>query len=228
MYQKLRFFLLSIWAYFKFKKSYSQDGEDIVLQSFFEGQKGYRGFYVDVGAHHPVRFSNTWHFYKNNWRGINIDPTPGSMTPFRLLRRRDVNLEIGIGRVPGELTFYCFNEPALNTFDDTVANERNKKDPYYIIKEVKIPLVPLSDILEKNIVPNQNIDFLSIDVEGLDLEVLKSNNWEKFRPTFVLIEDHSFNIDYPWKSTIYQYLTSINYKIVATLKRTIIYRKQND
>ena len=58
-------------------KSYSQEGEDMVLRSFFEGQKNYKGFFVDVGAHHPYRFSNTLHFYKKGWRGINIDPQPG-------------------------------------------------------------------------------------------------------------------------------------------------------
>src|SRR4030042_4646353 len=70
-----------------FKKShYSQDGEDIVLASFYEEKPGYKGFYVDVGALNPLRFSNTQYFYEKGWRGINIDATPGSMKEFNEIR----------------------------------------------------------------------------------------------------------------------------------------------
>jgi len=86
MIKGVKYFMLLILDYFRHKKSYSQDGEDVVLASFYENMKNYRGFYVDIGAHHPVRFSNTWMFYKNGWKGINIDPTPGSMKAFNVIR----------------------------------------------------------------------------------------------------------------------------------------------
>src|SRR5690554_6253894 len=76
------------------RKSYSQEGEDILLEKLFEGKND--GFYVDVGAHHPRRFSNTYLLYRRGWRGINIDAMPGSMAEFRRLRGRDINLEIPI------------------------------------------------------------------------------------------------------------------------------------
>src|SRR4051812_17526869 len=82
--------------YFKSLTSYSQEGEDMVLQSFYEGRKKYKGFYIDVGAHHPYRFSNTLFFYKKGWRGINIEPTPNAVKAFNIFRRRDINLNIGI------------------------------------------------------------------------------------------------------------------------------------
>ncbi|MFA7355121.1 MAG: SAM-dependent methyltransferase, partial [Sulfurimonadaceae bacterium] len=72
-------------------KSYSQEGEDMILRRLFEQQPN--GFYVDVGAHHPKRFSNTYFFYKKGWRGINIDAMPNSMELFNKIRPRDINIE---------------------------------------------------------------------------------------------------------------------------------------
>ncbi len=222
---KIKQWLLSILDYFRYKKSYSQDGEDVALAAFFENRKVYKGFFVDVGAHHPVRFSNTLAFYKKRWRGINIDPTPGSMRPFKLWRSRDINLEIGIGAQSGSLTFYCFNEPALNTFDKTVAEERDTGNPYKVVKKVSVQISPLREVLEKHLPQGGKIDFMSVDVEGLDLEVLKSNDWNLFMPTYVLVEDHQFRIDMLDSSEIYVFLKSQGYMVAAALKRTIIYQR---
>lgn len=226
MLQSIKRFLIAILDFVRHKKSFAQDGEDVVLDSYLEGPKGYRGFFVDVGAHHPVRFSNTWMFYKKGWKGINIDPTPGSMRRFHWLRRRDLNLEIGVGAEASQLTFYCFNDPALNTFDPKLARERNTGKPYRIIKEVQVAVEPLSAILNKHLSAGQQIDFFTIDVEGLDLEVLKSNDWTKYTPTFILAEDSEFRPDKAADSEIYKFLKGKGYDMIATLKRTIIYRRQ--
>lgn len=226
MLRSIKRFLLAIWDYFRCQKSYSQDGEDVVLATYFHGKKGYKGFYVDVGAHHPVRFSNTWVYYKRGWRGINIDPTPGSMRPFRWLRRRDANLEIGIGKEPTQLTFYCFNEPALNTFDEVLAKQRDTGKTYRIIKTVSVPVEPLSKVLDEYLPPDQQIDFFTIDVEGLDLEVLESNDWVKYKPEFILVEDPEFKPGRPSESAVYHFLKSKNYEMIAVLKRTVIYHLQ--
>ena len=95
-------------------KSYSQEGEDMILRRLFENQT--KGFYVDVGAHHPIRFSNTYFFYKKGWRGINIDAMPGSMKLFNKIRPRDINIEKAISDKKEVLTYYVFNDPALNGF----------------------------------------------------------------------------------------------------------------
>ena len=87
-------------------KSYSQEGEDLLLRRIFEHQKN--GFYVDVGAHHPFRFSNTYLLYKCGWRGINIDAMPGSMRLFRRFRARDINIECGVGLGGGGLNVIYF------------------------------------------------------------------------------------------------------------------------
>lgn len=220
-------FLIKLLDFIRYKKSYSQDGEDVVLQSFFEGKKNYKGTYVDIGAHHPIRFSNTRFFYNRGWSGINIDPTPGSMIPFNLLRSRDINLEIGIGKVPGELIFYCFNEPALNTFDKDLANQRGKLPEYKITKTINVKIETLGAVLRDHLPPKTNIDFFTIDVEGLDLDVLLSNDWTNYSPNYILVEDTDFKWNHPEKSDIYNLLSNKGYEIISILKRTIIFKKAN-
>jgi len=210
--------------YFSSSRSYSQDGEDMILKSIYEGRKNYKGFFVDVGAHHPVRYSNTRFFYKKGWRGINIEPTPSAIKPFNLFRRRDINLNIGVGENRDTLTFYCFNEPALNSFSKEVSEKIVKERPKYkIIKEVKIEVFPLAEVFDKYLPTGTRIDFMTIDVEGLDFEVLKSNNWEKYKPEVLLVEEN-INVDEMDKSRIYPFLKEKGYVFFAKTLRTCVYR----
>jgi FkbM family methyltransferase len=146
------------------------------------------GFYVDVGAHHPFRFSNTYYFYKKGWRGINIDAMPNSMKLFNRFRSRDVNLEIPISDSEQVLTYFSFNEPAINGFSKELSRERHGKNGYFIQQEIKLKTSKLSSVLDEHLDSGVKIDFLSIDVEGLDINILKSNNWVKYRPKCILIE----------------------------------------
>jgi FkbM family methyltransferase len=208
--------------------SYSQDGEDMILRSFYEDRRKYRGFYVDVGAHHPFRFSNTACFYQTGWRGINIEPSPDLIKKFRRYRKRDINLNAGIANQTSELTFYVFNDQALNSFDNELSLSRHTDStPYKIVKELKIQTYRLSDILDKYMPENQKIDFLSIDAEGYDLEILKSNNWEKYVPDFILVEQDlpELWIENINKDEIYNYLTENHYKMIAKTKRTSVFKK---
>src|SRR5262245_5522584 len=97
-----------------FVRSYSQEGEDLLLRRILNGQQ--KGFYVDVGAHHPMRYSNTYLFYKLGWRGINVDAMPGSMELFRKVRPRDINVEAAISETGEILKYYMMDDPALNGF----------------------------------------------------------------------------------------------------------------
>ena len=171
--------------------SYAQEGEDLILHRFFERQK--KGFYVDVGAHHPTRFSNTFIFYLRGWRGINIEPTPGSKEIFDTVRPEDINLECAIGKSE-RLVFHVFNEKALNTFDAAhVINVCETNTQYFVEKKLEITKEPLADILDKHMPHGVTIDFLNIDAENSDLEAAQSNHWEKYRPHLVLIENHDRN-----------------------------------
>lgn len=209
---------------FRHAYSYSQEGEDMVLRGFYEGKKRYRGFYIDVGAHHPYRFSNTMYFYQKGWRGINIEPSPHAMKWFQLFRKNDTNLNLGVSAQPQTLTYYCFNEPALNGFCQEVTRKRDGlHSRYHLIKTIPIPTLPLRDILKNNLPRDIHIDFMSVDAEGFDLIVLQSNDWERFRPQFVLVEEEiDFNALHA--SQIYRFMRAQEYKLIAKTKRTLFFK----
>ena len=166
--------------------SYAQEGEDMILRRLFENRQP--GFYVDVGAHHPKRFSNTYFFYKQGWRGINIDAMPGSMKLFERYRPRDINLEIAIGDSEETLPYYIFDEPALNGFSESISIDRNQASPFKLMAKQDLQTQTLETVLNNHLPANQKIDFFSVDAEGWDLIVLQSNNWKKYRPEVVLVE----------------------------------------
>jgi FkbM family methyltransferase len=178
-----------------FRVSFSQGAEDLILLTLFSEQAD--GFYVDVGAHHPRKYSNTFAFYDRGWSGINIDAMPGSMTAFQASRPRDINLEQAISDRRQTLTFYEFNEPALNGFDADAAKARSGLVPpggppdaeLRIVAERQLETATLAEVLAKHLPPGREVDFLTVDVEGLDYEVLASNDWSRVRPTAVLVED---------------------------------------
>jgi len=196
--------------------SYSQEGEDILLKRIFEYrpiEKG--GFYVDIGAHHPQRFSNTYFFYKRGWRGVNIDATPESMDLFNKLRPHDVNIECAVSDKSEILTYYLFNEPALNSFDYELSMKRIANPIYRIIEKKAIETKRLDELLAEHIGPKQEIDFFSIDVEGWDFNVLKSNNWELYRPRLVLVETLSKDIESMLETDTYKFMKMEGYKYYA-------------
>lgn len=194
--------------------SYSQEGEDRVLSSLLfkiNGAENIKnGFYVDVGAHDPYRFSNTHIFYKQGWSGINIDAMPGSMISFNKSRPRDINLELGVGKMAGSLKYFSFNEPAINTFDENLAMARCN-NVWHIKSTDVVAVLPLSDILNKYLPEGQSIDFFTVDVEGFDLEVLQSNDWLKFRPRVVLVETFGISFEDLFADPIVKYLNSVGY-----------------
>ncbi|MFN3872737.1 MAG: FkbM family methyltransferase [Ignavibacterium sp.] len=202
--------------------SYSQEGEDLILRRIFEDKK--KGFYIDVGAHHPKRFSNTYLFYKKGWRGINIEARPGSKKLFDKIRKEDINIEAAISDVPATLTYFIFDEPALNSFDRELSIKRANETNYKLIKEIFLNTVRLSEILDKYLDSGQTIDFLSIDTEGYDLSVLKSNDWERFKPSVILCEDSEFDFDNPGKSPIFNFLVEKNYQLLAKTLNTLIFK----
>jgi FkbM family methyltransferase len=202
--------------------AYSSEGEDLILKRIFDTKTN--GVYIDVGAHHPFRVSNTYLFYKKNWTGINIDPMPGSQAMFNKYRPLDINLEMGVSATKQHLTYYIFNEPALNTFSTDKVEEYTQDPQYRIIKEQKIETWPLADILDRYLPAGTNIDFLTIDAEGLDMEVLRSNNWQKYRPTYILVESTPFLLANMHNTEMGQYMQDAGYAIFAKTYYTYIFK----
>jgi len=202
-------------------RSYSQEGEDLILRRVFEGKE--KGFYVDVGAHHPKRFSNTFIFYNQGWRGINIDAMPGSMKLFDKYRPRDINIELPISNKEQTLTYYAFNDPALNGFSRELSEERNREENYFIKFTKNIITSTLEDVLDKKLPKQQQIDFISIDVEGLDYEVLISNDFKKYEPKVILIEMVGSLLKDVECNEITVYLKKYNYSIYAKTVNTVFF-----
>ncbi|MAT57389.1 MAG: SAM-dependent methyltransferase [Ignavibacteriae bacterium] len=200
--------------------SYSQEGEDLILHKIFPDKKN--GFYVDIGAHHPFRFSNTYYFYRKGWRGVNIDAAPGSMKLFNKYRSRDINIEAAISNKIETLTYYKFNDPALNTFDKDLAQTRigNK---YKIISEEKIAAIPLKEILSKQKIGD--IDFMSIDVEGLEMKVLESNDWNVYQPKILLVESIASDLVAIYNTELYKFINNMKYTLFAKTFNTLFFKK---
>jgi FkbM family methyltransferase len=201
------------------RTSYAQEGEDLLLERIFEGQKS--GFYVDVGAHHPLRFSNTYLLYKRGWRGINIDAMPGSMSIFQRLRPQDICVESGVALSEGQLTYFVFKEKALNTFDEDLA-QQYKSAGHEISQQLNVRTKPLVDLLVEYLPAGQKIDLLSVDVEGFDLDVLKSNNWQRFRPRILITEELRY-ISGENNASVHEFLTSIGYNKLACTYNSVFY-----
>ncbi len=204
--------------------TYSQYGEDLILRSLFEGKNN--GFYVEVGAYHPIIYSNSYFFYKIGWRGINIDATPGSMLSFNLFRPEDINLEAAISDREENLIFHFFEEPALNTFNSDLAAEYIEKN-HKSAGTADIRTTTLENILDMNLKDRKKIDFLSIDCEGMDYKILRSNNWLKYKPTVILIEDLEFDYRSPGSSKIYEFLVGLGYLLLAKTVSTLIFALEN-
>jgi FkbM family methyltransferase len=180
------------------------------------------GFYVDIGAYHPVHFSNTYFFYMNGWRGINIEARPGSARLFDKVRPKDINLEMGVSRKHGELTYYFIGEDStMNSFSREFLEHIGMLEQ--VRREVPVPVFPLSEILAKHLPEGQAIDFMNVDVEGHDREVLESNDWDRFRPKFIVVEDKEIDAQ---QSDIVHLLGDYDYEVC--IQNVIILDKLNE
>ena len=166
------------------KGSYSQKGEDLYIDTLLDKKRN--GFYVDIGAFDPNRFSNTKRFYLRGWRGINIEPDSGNIGKFYKRRPLDINLNIGIGTKKGKRLLYKFIPTSLSTFSLKECRKNCKKG-FKLVGKESVDVLPLSAVLKKH-ARKIKIDFLSVDTEGLDLIVLRSNDWKLFRPRVICIE----------------------------------------
>ena len=199
--------------------SFSQEGEDKILSRLFGGQQN--GFYVDVGAHHPLRFSNTAGLYFRGWRGINVDATPGSMAPFAQIRPRDVNLECCVSEDGADVVFDLYNEPALNS--TRCERAATMPEHYKVVQRKIMPSRRLDDILAEHMPANTPLDLLSVDVEGADLDVLRSHDWTHHRPRVLVVEDGDFDVENPGASPMHPFLREKGMRWYAKLYRSLIY-----
>src|SRR3989344_5956908 len=156
--------LYRMWTNF-FLGSYSQHGEDLFMEKFLKKKKG---FYVDVGANDPDRFNNTKLFYKKGWNGINIEPDADLFAKLSKKRKRDINLNIGIGEESSNITFYRFIPHTLSTFSKEEA-DKYRGQGFRLAELKKIFVERLEDVFAK-VPAAAEIDFISVDTEGYDMD----------------------------------------------------------
>jgi FkbM family methyltransferase len=178
-----------------------------------------KAFYVDIGAYDPIRMSNTYSFYLNGGHGILVEPDHALCAKSRRKRPRDTVIEAGIGLERGTRTFYEFKEKTLSTFSEEDAEVAKKRGcPMIGTREVKV--MTFADVIAENKVTN--IDVLSIDVEGLDLEILKSIDYEKIHPKIICTETKRYDQDIPGdKTEAASFLKGKGYMLIYSLVNSI-------
>jgi len=164
--------------------SYAQNHEDVLLARLFP--RGLTGFYIDVGANDPISNSITKHFYDLGWKGINVEP---ALEPFERLvaaRERDVNLNIGLSDKPGSLTFFEFPPELVAVSTFSAAQAEWHRDNGFPAVERTVEVKTLADVCEEHV--DGPIDLLSVDVEGLERQVLEGADWSRWKPRVVVVE----------------------------------------
>jgi FkbM family methyltransferase len=208
-----------LWGGFR-HHYYSQFGEDIALQSLLKGKTG---FYVDVGANHPKRYSNTQLLYERGWHGINIEPNRSAVREFKRQRKRDIIVHCGVGSVEEMRTYYRFSDPAYNTFSKEAADALKEKKWLTPLESEEVPMRPLATILKQYLPHGVQVDFLNVDAEGGDLDVLQSNDWTQFAPQVICVEARGFDVERADESSVYRYLAHLGYHLTSFIGPTLIF-----
>lgn len=190
-----------------FTISHAQNREDIILSGFFMNVKN--GFYVDVGANDPSADSVTKHFYEKGWSGINIEPIKSLYEKLQEARPRDINLNLGISNKSGKIKFREYKKyHGLSTFDAAMQKDYDKNEGDKNLKdfvEYEVEVKTLKQVFDEQ--QTRTINFLKVDVEGYEYEVLEGNDWKKYRPQVICIESNHISKD--WRPR----LTENGYKL---------------
>lgn len=174
------------------EQSYSQAGEDRILSYFFRTIGVNEPSYLDIGANHPSLDNNTYLFYKRGGRGVCVEADPSLINELSKVRERDICLNVGITfDNRKEADFYVFPISALNTLSKEEADFREQNGSHKVAKVITIPLQTINEIIDENF--SETPDLLSLDVEGIDLEILKSLDWVRHRPLAICVETITYS-----------------------------------
>jgi FkbM family methyltransferase len=221
MLSKTLKFLRKTFLTKSFKRAYGHFGDDIALECLFRETFGLdalrSGFYVDVGAFHPTKYSNTFRFYRRGWSGVVIDLELDKVQAFRIRRPRDTAVQAAVSATPGQLTFYGDSFSPFTTSDanNTGALERSTR--------FELTTRTLTDILDQTKYRDRQIDLLDVDCEGMDLDVLQSLNFERYRPKIVSVEIHAASIERVQASDTHRFLCALGYTYVSRIGPTSVF-----
>lgn len=206
--------------------SFSAHGEDRVLMALYEemGGRPEKGRYVDVGAYHPTALSNTALLYEAGWRGINIEPNPAMAGFLRERRPDDVTLRQAAGTPARQAELLFFGDWASsNTLDPDFAAWITAEQDVRVERAIPTDVVPLATVFDEHVPPGDSIDLLTVDVEGMDVEVLESNDWDRYRPPVVIVEDLGLDLAAPGDSSTYRLLSGVGYRLISHAVKSSFY-----
>ncbi len=228
----LKFLKVFLKSFTHKKISYSYGGIDSLILHIFKNQKN--GFYLDIGCGHPIKNNNTYLLNKKGWSGINIDLDEENIDLFNSYRKKDVNLATAVSDKEGETDLYFYHsKSALNTISKENADFQKAK----VSKIKKIKTQTINKIIENSPFKDRKIDFLSVDVEGSELSILKNFDFTKYSPKVIVVEYldlslkkleiKNLNINNIIKSEIYKLIESNNYTLANILHSDLVFINNN-
>jgi len=214
------FLLRKIYLTRKSFKHFSQFAEDISIERLFP--KRHKGIFIDVGCFHPIKYNNTWKLYKSGWRGINVDIDPIKIDAFKMVRAKDFNVACAVSSKSGFVEYFSNGFYSLTT---TLSEDFSKHRHNYTTKSSKCET--LDSIIQRSPYSNKQIDFISIDAEGHDLEILKSLNLNKYNPSVIAIESHEKSLEKVKSTNEFKHLIANDYDLVAWCGLTLVFASTN-
>ena len=202
--------------------SYSQEGEDFILERIFRDKKD--GFYVDIGAFHPFKYSNTQKLYQKGWSGINIEPNENNIKLFKIARKRDINLNFALGIRNDSKKYYIFEDQALNTFNYSnykavIMSGQSK----FIRSEVRT--VKSINYVIRKFIKNIKVNFLNVDAEGFSYSIVKAFLKEGFSPEVICLEREDMGENINMRNNITRILSKYLYHITAITNMSYVFTR---
>lgn len=227
IFYKIIFLFTKFFFRLKIMRSFSQEGEDLIINRIFNFNKikPKNIFYLDIGAGHPIRYSNTLLFYHQGAKGITVDAHYKNIFLHKFLRPKDLSFNFLLGNSTEIVEYYKFKQPELNTTSQSKVKKLAEHNIFSLDKE-KIIQKKFNDFLNNEIKDNlSKINFLNVDIEGGELSLVKEIDWTKFKPNIICIEIANNNFNEIFESEIYRIISLREYKLFSKLYNSVIFTK---
>jgi FkbM family methyltransferase len=199
------------------RRSYSHEAEDLIIQRLFQAllgkEPGFAGFYLDIGAFHPINFSNTYLLYLDGWRGITVEPNPDTAQSFRKHRPLDTNLILAVSDISGVHTYHRFDDPQVNGLYSDEQVGQVIATGYRHCGSTQVPCIGIRQLLEEHV--RRPIDVLDLDIEAHESVVLNAWPWGSYRPKLICVEIHTTAIATALDAPVAKILSSQGYVFVS-------------